>query len=135
MIDSRHRGHGEAQVHQQGEQESVLDLREVLGILRRRIWLVGICVVLGTFAGWYIAHRQPPLWRAKAVIRVDDPTLQMGGQLAAAPQMGYRTDPIQSTLETLTSPTSLGAIVDREGLRLVSLTDGFAVSRLDSLGI
>ncbi len=135
MIDSRRRGHGEAQVHQQPEQESILDLREVLGILRRRIWLVAICVVLGTAAGWYIAHRQPPVWRAKAVIRVDDPTLQMSGQLAGGPQMGYRTDPIQSTLETMTSPGTLGAIVDQEWLRVRSLSQGFPVSALQGIKV
>lgn len=111
--------------------EEAMELREVLGILRRKWWLIMLCAVLGAGGAYALAQRQEPVYRAGAVIRVQDPSAQMGGQLAPMNQGWAWTDPVRSTLEVLTSQTVLGAIVDREGLRLRSLTSGFSLSLLE----
>jgi len=96
-----------------------IELAEVLAILRRRAWLVLLCVVAGVGLAWALAQRQSPVYTATAVIRVDDPTSQVSEQVSWN-WYGSRggTDPVLSTLEVLKSRSLLGELVDREGLRL-----------------
>ena len=96
-----------------------MELAQVLAILRRRAWLVLLCVVAGAGLAWALAQRQSPVYTATAVIRVDDPTSQVSDQISWN-WYGSRggTDPVLSTLEVLKSRALLGELVDREGLRL-----------------
>ena len=96
-----------------------IELGEVLAILRRRAWLIVLCVALGIGLAWVLAQRQTAVYTATAVIRVEDPTSQVSEQISWN-WYGSRggTDPVLSTLEVLTSRALLGELVDREGLRL-----------------
>jgi len=112
-----------------------IDLRQAVLILRRRAWLILLCMMGGAGLAYWLHDRQVPMYRAQAVIRVQDPTSQMSGQLTSADYGWSWTNPVQSTLEVLTGQSVLGAIVDRNGLRLVSLDPGFRVTQLDDLRV
>jgi len=75
---------------------------EVLGILRRRLWLIVlITMAVVGIAGWLV-RRQASEYRSSAILRIVD------GQS------------LRAETEALTGRTVLGAAVDREGLRLYS---------------
>ncbi|HUP53259.1 MAG TPA: Wzz/FepE/Etk N-terminal domain-containing protein, partial [Longimicrobiales bacterium] len=112
-----------------------MGLREALGILRRRLWLIILFTTIGGGLGYFLAQRQAPVYSARAVIRVQDPTTQMGGQLAAQSYAWALTDPVRSTLEVLKSQSVLGGIVDRTSIRLVSLDPDFTVSSLERVRV
>lgn len=124
---------------ERGKEDGAADTvepREVLRLLRRRIWLLVVCVVLGAGLGYGVAQIREPRYRAHAVIRVADPRNQMveglGGLVAAS---GSNVDPMLSALEVLSSQGVLGAIVDAEGLRLRSLDPEFRITELTDLQI
>jgi polysaccharide biosynthesis transport protein len=109
-----------------------IELAEVLSILRRRAWLVLLCVVLGVGLALALAQRQSPVYTATAVIRVEDPTSQVSEQISWN-WYGSRggTDPVLSTLEVLRSRALLGELVDREGLRLAPVSGPLTRSSLE----
>ena len=108
-----------------------IELGEVLAILRRRAWLIVLCVALGIGLAWALAQRQSTVYTATAVIRVEDPTSQVSEQISWN-WYGSRggTDPVLSTLEVLKSRALLGELVDREGLRLAPVEGPLARSDL-----
>jgi succinoglycan biosynthesis transport protein ExoP len=98
-----------------------LNVPQILGVLRRHLWLiVGISLLtLGAVA--FLVSRETTLYQARALIRLKSP----GGALAQA--LGSRTgesetgmDPMLSAIMVLESRAVLGDVVDREGLRLFS---------------
>jgi polysaccharide biosynthesis transport protein len=58
------------------EEESELDLRGLLHLLRRRAWVIALCAVLGVVAGMGISTLQPTLYAATAEIRIIDPNAE-----------------------------------------------------------
>ncbi|MBW3630978.1 MAG: polysaccharide biosynthesis tyrosine autokinase [Gemmatimonadetes bacterium] len=118
--------------------EESIHLREVLAILRRHVTLiVGIAaVVLGLTA--YAVLRQAPEYRASGLIRLADVRRAMTGGIEAAAlegAMGRTTDPLLSQIEVLKGREVLGEVVDREGLRIRSLTPDFPVGMLTDLAV
>ncbi len=112
-----------------------IELAELIQILRRRLWLVLVCILLGGGLAWFLHQRQTPTYRAQAVIRVDDPRAQMSDRLAALGQGGTRryVDPVLSAMQLLESSAVLGQIVDQEGLRLAPFEG--ALRHADLVGV
>jgi len=113
-----------------------IDPRAFFGALRRRGWLILLCVVAGTGGAWGFAQLQEPRFRATAIIRIDDPRVRMisGFQGIAAPGRP-QADPVLSALEVLRSQGVLGQIVDEEGLQLRILHGGLRRSDLEGVGV
>jgi non-specific protein-tyrosine kinase len=53
--------------------DSEIDLRQVLGVVRRRGWIVVVAVLIGLLAGYVYAAAQPSRYAATAQVQVRDP--------------------------------------------------------------
>lgn len=118
--------------------EGGLGLRDVVGVLRRNVWLILATTLLAFAATAYLVSRERPQYRANAMVRLVDVRAAMTGGLAEAATgggMGMYTDPVQSQLLVLTSPPVLGEVVDREGLRLRSLTPELPTGNLQNVKV
>jgi len=81
-----------------GVSEAPLTPKEVLGMLRRHVWLIIFMTVLGTAAGggaWYLFRRYLPLYKAETVIKVlppvdTDPMTIVATQVQQELQYGHR---------------------------------------------
>lgn len=95
-------------------------------MMRRRVWLVLLCVVLGGGLALILYYRQESTYRATAVIAIDDSLSQAQAPLGGSDPWRYSdsTDPVLSTPSALNSGWVLGRIVDLEGLRLKPLKGG-----------
>lgn len=122
----------------EGDAEESVSLRDILAILRRHLLLIGVIasVVLAVTA--WLVMRQPPMYQASAQIRLADVRRAVTGGIegtALEASMGRTTDPLLSQLEVLKGRVVLGDVVDREGLRLRSLTPEFKVGRLGGITV
>ena len=98
-----------------------LDIREILSVLRRHMWLVLASVVLVTAAAVFVVSRQEPQYRASAMIRLKNERQAMTGSLqneALDQMMGRTADPLLSQIEQMRSRSVASAVVSRLGLRL-----------------
>ncbi|HEX6965396.1 MAG TPA: polysaccharide biosynthesis tyrosine autokinase [Gemmatimonadaceae bacterium] len=104
-----------------------IDLKEVLGVLRRHVKLIAAVTILAGAAAGYIAHRSRPDFQAGAVIRLVDQKqaltsgLDDQNALSAMTGMGSFVDPVLSQLQVLKSRDVASQVVDRHpiGLRFV----------------
>lgn len=98
-----------------------INLREVLLVLRRNVWLA-LGVALTVFlVGLVIVLRQTPEYRAWAVIRLEDERSVMTTGLSAAAAeniTGRLENPLLSQLEVLRSRSVVAPVVGDLGLRL-----------------
>jgi polysaccharide biosynthesis transport protein len=116
------------------QSSETVSLGHFFGVLRRRYKLVLALTFVGLLAGGYLAYREPPIYRAAAVLRLTGQRQAVGSVVeTATPQASRLVDPIASTVELVRSRSVLGAVVDSLGLQLKSHTDGF--SRSDLAGI
>ena len=94
---------------------AALTPREILGMLRRHVWLVIFMTVLGASLGgaaWYLIRRYLPLYKAETVIKVlppvdTDPMEVVASQVQQDIQYGHRVSlanlmKLQSSLQELT---------------------------------
>ena len=87
---------------------------DLLGLIRRRLWLIALVTVLGTlFAAWY-AKSRPDVFEAAAVLQVEMPMVTEGGQAAAAPVNVIQL--LTSIEQRLTTRDNLIDLIDRHGL-------------------
>jgi uncharacterized protein involved in exopolysaccharide biosynthesis len=97
-------------------------LKELLGVLRRQLWLV-LVVGAAVFAlSAFLAFSARPRYQAHAVIRLADVRRAYTGgfdDYSTQAPLGRTTNLITSELEILLGRTVLGEVVDREGLRLM----------------
>ena len=97
-----------------GASEAALTPKEVLGMLRRHLWLILFVTILGGTVGtggWYLVRRYLPLYRAETVIKVlppvdTDPMEIVVAQVQQDIQYGHRVSlanlmKSQSTLQEL----------------------------------
>jgi polysaccharide biosynthesis transport protein len=92
------------------------DIREILSLLREKIWLIVICVLLAGLAGAAYIILRPPIYRAQTVIRVE-----RGGQRVLKEDENGRLnlnqdEMIKTTEQVLTSPELLLQLVKRNDL-------------------
>src|SRR5690242_21558306 len=104
-----------------------MDLRQMLVMLRQRIWLIlGITLAFGGLATWF-ALTSAPEFEATATVRLTDSRRQLtGGLVDAAPSSPLRpsSDPVLSEIAVLMSREVVGQVVDSiQSLRM--RTDGF----------
>jgi capsular exopolysaccharide synthesis family protein len=92
------------------------DVLATLLLLREKIWLIILCVLTAGIAGVAYIILRPPIYRAQAVIRVD----QGAQKVFKANENGIvdlnRDEIIKTTEQTLTSPELLLQLVKRNDL-------------------
>ncbi|CAA9352220.1 MAG: hypothetical protein AVDCRST_MAG68-3743 [uncultured Gemmatimonadetes bacterium] len=122
----------------ESDAEESVSLRDILAILRRHVALIAaIAAVVLALTAWLVL-RQPPVYQATAQIRLADVRRAVTGGIEGAAleaSMGRTTDPLLSQLEVLKGRVVLGQVVDREGLRLRSVTPEFRVGRLEGVSV
>ena len=108
--------------------DSFLTLREVLGVLRRSVWLIVAGGVLGVGATIGLLSIETPMYRANALIRLTDARGALAGPIGIAPQrqVASNVDPVLSEIMVLRGRGVLGTVVEREGLRLTDPEHGAA---------
>ena len=91
-----------------------LDLRQILAILRRRIWWILAFAVLGGGAAGYLAFTAKPVYQATGTIRLTENrqrlTSGLTGQTEGRPLLS--ADPLLSQIAILTSRGVVGGVVD-----------------------
>src|SRR5215468_2298885 len=119
--------------------DSVLTVAlDFVALVRRNLLLVAVFVALSLGVCAALLHREQPVYRATAVIRLVDKTRKTTGDLATGVTdeiSGSYADPILSELQVLESRGVAQEIAAREGLQLASLTRGFGWKYLDSVRI
>jgi capsular exopolysaccharide synthesis family protein len=118
--------------------EEGVNLRDVLATIRRNLWLILSIATVVAGATAYVVLREAPMYRASALIRLADVRQAMTGDIGGAAmegRLGLGSDPLLSQLEVLKGREVLGAVVDREGLRLRSATPEFSVGALNGVSI
>ena len=106
-----------------------IDLREVIAVLRRHVWLVVAVTVLALASALAIVLRQQPQYRATATIRLKDERQAMTGTLDAPgleQMLGKTVDPLLSQLEVMRSRGVAAEVARRTGLRLWPLDGALA---------
>jgi polysaccharide biosynthesis transport protein len=112
--------------------------KEVFAILRRRIWIVLGAPAIALVFAVFMLHRQEPMYRASALVLIKDSRRAVAGGIEDATNerpMGRFSDALLSQIELLRGRDVLGDVVDREGLRLVSLSPEFSASQLANLNV
>jgi polysaccharide biosynthesis transport protein len=113
-----------------------VSLGHFFGVLKRRYKLVLGLTFLGLLAGGFLAYREPPIYRAAAVLRLAGERQSIGGGVETPKvEIGRTIDPIASTVELVRSRSVLGAVVDSLGLQLKSHTDGFSRADLADIKV
>ncbi|MGH7527550.1 MAG: P-loop NTPase [Gemmatimonadales bacterium] len=111
-------------------------ISQIFGVLRRRYRLVLFTTALGAAAGAFLASREPPSYRAGAVLRVGGERRSMTGDMETpTPAVGRMTDPIQSLVQLVRSRSVMGGVVDSLGLQLRSSTPEFPMSQVSQVQI
>lgn len=131
--------HNGAPVHaEERDAEDVIDLRDVLGVLRRHLKLVlAVTFVVAALAGW-LAYRSKPVYRANAVIRIADVRGAMTAGLdnpIASGMGGGWTDPVLSQIQVLLSRGVARDVIERHPLGPRIRTDGFAPTLLSEVSL
>jgi capsular exopolysaccharide synthesis family protein len=118
--------------------EETLDLREILGVLRRHKLLVGVITLLVVGVAMVLAFRQAPQYRASAVIRLKNERQALTGSIqndAMDQVVGKAVDPLLSQLQVLRSRSNAREVVKRTGMRLHSTTPGFSGALVENVSI
>ncbi|MEW5917045.1 MAG: polysaccharide biosynthesis tyrosine autokinase [Gemmatimonadota bacterium] len=103
-------------------QGPVLRLGEVLGVIRRHVWLIALMTVAFASVAYVVVSRERPIYRANALIRLLDPQ-QVTQGVTETPRSAAKADPIMSEIVVLTGRAVAGAVVDSLGLRLYDLAE------------
>lgn len=130
---------GAAMAADERDAEDVIDLRDVLGVLRRHLKLVlGVTIVVAALAGW-LAYRSKPVYRANAVVRIADVrgamTAGLDNPMANAMGGGMWTDPVLSQIQVLLSRGVARDVIERHPLGPRIYTDGFAPTLLSDVSL
>ncbi len=92
-----------------------MNLREVLGALRRYVWVIVGLTAITTSIAVYSVKTERPSYSSAAVIRLKDARRALTGGLTGSPVEGISgriVDPVQSQVEILTSRTVAAQVVD-----------------------
>jgi len=119
--------------------EDVIDLRDVLGVLRRHLRLVlGVTFVVAALAGW-LAYSSMPVYRANAVIRIADVrgamTAGLDNPIASGMGSSMWSDPVLSQIQVLLSRGVARDVIERHPLGPRVYTDGFAPTLLGDVSL
>lgn len=92
-----------------------LDLRQVLAMLRRRVWLVLGVTAAAVAGAWAYAKIAAPVYQATAVVQLTDERRELTGRLGDQDQSAPSspsTDPVLSEVAVLTSRNVVGNVID-----------------------
>lgn len=103
------------------ESAPALEVRDVVGVLRRNAWLILLCTLVAAGGSWYLVSREVPQYRASAAIRLVDSRKELAGGITGTVLGGSGVDAVLSQIEVLRGREVMGRVVDQEGLRLVNL--------------
>ena len=111
-------------------------LSDILGSLRRHVFLVlASTALVGGLAGWWV-FREVPTYRATAVLKVTDARRSMTRGVDDAPaDRPEGLDAMRSQVELLKSRALLATVVDSEGLRLRPDGRGFSAALLAQVNV
>jgi succinoglycan biosynthesis transport protein ExoP len=118
------------------------DLKEILGIVRRRRWLVLFFATASAGIAAYFAYAAKPVYLASASVRIADARRAISGGIADAPRdnigSSYSVDPVLSQIQVLKSREVAAEAVRKQPLGLIVYPDGFPAGdvgdvRVDSL--
>ena len=107
--------------------------RQVLTVLRRRYQLILALTLVGATLGLFLASREPPSYRASAMLRMAGERRELTGDQVEGADLGRTADPLLSIIELLKSRTVAGVVVDSLGLQLATYTAGFTTSDLSQV--
>ena len=113
-----------------------LDLRQIVAILRRRIWLILGVAALGAAGAAYLAFTSAPIYQANGVIRLTESRQRLTGGLTgpAESRPMLSADPLLSQIAILTSRAVVSNVVDSmPELRL--RVEGFPRGIIESFSI
>jgi polysaccharide biosynthesis transport protein len=111
-------------------------IRDILLAIRRHAWVVLLVTVLTASPVFYLVRTEQPQYRAEALIRLVDGRGAMTGSAEAPPALpGSKADAILSQLEVLRGRNVLGQVVDREGLRMQTITTGLPAGFLSDVSV
>jgi polysaccharide biosynthesis transport protein len=110
-----------------GSSPDTVSFAQIYRIIRRHIWLVLTATLLGLLGGLYLALQVPRVYRATALVRVEDSRRAVTGNMedASPTTIGRYADPLHSLIQLFTSSQVAGAVVDSLGLQLQSATPEF----------
>jgi polysaccharide biosynthesis transport protein len=109
---------------------------QILSVIRRRYRVIVLMTMLGAAGGAFLAYREPPTYRANAVLRVADERRSLtGGMETPEPAASRTADPIMSLTQLVKSRSVLGAVVDSVGLQLLSRTPEFPMDQVSHVQI
>src|SRR4051812_47953076 len=128
-VDLSHTGAGDSV-------PTLVDLPAVLRALWRHAVLIVFLTLLAAGLTYVLVRRQPAVYRAGAVIRLNDARRLVAGGLASNPAdlLDRSIDPILSQLEVLTSRNVVGRAIDSMPHLRLDL-HGMAYDRLDRVRI
>ena len=113
-----------------------VSLRQILGVVRRHYRVVLALTILGAAVGGFLAYKTPANYLAQATLRLAGERRALTGQIEGpTPDIARTTDPLLSLTELVRSRSVMGEVVDSLGLRLVSGTEEFPNSALDSIQV
>lgn len=118
--------------------EGEFELRDILGILNRRKWVVLASVAASLTVTGAVLYFEDPIYQASATFRLEDTQSAMAGSLGSEVQtLTGRAAPdfLLSQLEILHSGQVLGNVVDGEGLRLVPLDNELHTTMLANVQV
>ncbi|MEP7087180.1 MAG: Wzz/FepE/Etk N-terminal domain-containing protein, partial [Gemmatimonadota bacterium] len=105
------------------------DLKEILGIARRRRWVLALCALGGAGIAAYLAYQAKPVYLATASVRIADARQSIAGGIADVPRDNYGgsfgVDPVLSQIQVLKSREVAADAIHRQPLGLIVYPDGF----------
>lgn len=108
-------------------------LAEKLALARRNVWVILFAGLAGLLVAGWLVSQDRPVYRAVATIALTDERRSMTGGLGGETLeelTGSGSDPLLSQVQVLKSREIAGAVVDREGLRLIVDEGPIAQSQL-----
>jgi polysaccharide biosynthesis transport protein len=118
-----------------GDGGETISFRQILAVLRRRYQLILAMTLAGASLGLFLASREPPSYRAAALLRFAGERASLTGDGEESPTVKNTADPILSVIELLRSRIVAGIVVDSLGLQLQSWTDGFTTGDLANVRV
>jgi tyrosine-protein kinase Etk/Wzc len=118
-----------------GDGGESVSFRQIPTVLRRRYQLILAMTLGGASLGLFLASREPPSYRAAALLRFAGERASLTGDGEESPSVKNTADPILSVIELLRSRTVAGVVVDSLGLQLQSWTEGFTTGDLANVRV
>ncbi len=115
------------------------DLKEILGIVRRRRWLVLFFAGAAAGIAAYFAYAAKPVYLASASVRIADARHALSGGIADAPRdnigNSYYVDPVLSQIQVLKSREVAAEAVRKQPLGLIVSPEGFPAEDVSDLKV